>query len=225
MKKAVLIALLASLELAPACLAHVGSPDVYFQGNAGPYHLVATIRTPPMIPGVAQIEIRTDTPGPRNVLVTPLYINGDGSKYPPPPDDLQSAAGDPQFFSGSIWLMDSGSWQVRVQVDGALGPGTIAIPVPAFARSNLPMPKSLGAALLGLLGLLVAAIVAIFGAARREGTLEPGERPGPEQKRGARKVMAATLAIHIAALAVGDRWWTEVAAANASRKSYRPPSL
>jgi len=225
MKKAVLIALLASLELAPACLAHVGSPDVYFQGNAGPYHLVATIRTPPMIPGVAQIEIRTDTPGPRNVLVTPLYINGDGSKYPPPPDDLQSAAGDPQFFSGSIWLMDSGSWQVRVQVDGALGPGTIAIPVPAFARSNLPMPKSLGAALLGLLGLLVAAIVAIFGAARREGTLEPGERPGPEQKRGARKVMAATLAITIAALAVGDRWWTQVAAANTSRKIYRPPSL
>jgi len=174
MKRALLIALFASLELAPACLAHVGSPDVFFQGNAGPYHLVATIRTPPMIPGVAQIEIRSDAPGLRDVMVTPLYINGDGSKYPPPPDKLQPAAGDGQFFSGSIWLMDSGSWQVRVQADGALGAGTVAIPVPAFARSTLPMPKSLGAVLLGLLVLLVAALVAIFGAARREGTLEPG---------------------------------------------------
>src|ERR1700733_6737445 len=114
MKKTLLIALLASLELAPACLAHVGSPDVYFQGNAGPYHLVATIRTPAMIPGVAQIEIRSDTPGARDVMVTPLYISGDGSRYPPPPDKLEPAAGDPQFFSGSIWLMDSGSGQVSV---------------------------------------------------------------------------------------------------------------
>ena len=38
--------------LAP-CWAHVGSPDVYFQGLAGPYHLTVTIRTPAMIPGVA----------------------------------------------------------------------------------------------------------------------------------------------------------------------------
>jgi hypothetical protein len=225
MKRALLIALFASLELAPACLAHVGSPDVFFQGNAGPYHLVATIRTPPMIPGVAQIEIRSEAPGLRDVMVTPLYINGDGSKYPPPPDMLQPAAGDGQFFSGSIWLMDSGSWQVRVQADGALGAGTVAIPVPAFARSTLPMPKSLGAVLLGLLVLLVAALVAIFGAARCEGTLEPGEQPGPEQKRGARKVMAATLAITIAALAGGDLWWTAVATANTNRKIYRPPSL
>jgi hypothetical protein len=225
MKRALLIALLSCLELAPVCFAHVGSPDVYFQGNAGPYHLVATIRTPQMIPGVAQIEIRSDTPGVRELKVTPLYITGDGSQYPPPPDTLEPAVGDPQFFSGSIWLMDSGSWQVRVQADGAQGPGTIAVPVPAFARNTFPMPKSLGAVLLGLLALLVAAIVAIFGAARREGTLEPGERPGPEQKRGARKVMAATLAITLAALAMGDRWWTAVAAANTSRKIYRPPLL
>jgi hypothetical protein len=225
MKKVLLFALLGCFELAGPCPAHVGSPDVYFQGNAGPYHLVATIRTPQMIPGVAQVEIRSDTPGVREVKVTPLYITGDGSRYPPPPDSLEPAAGDPQFFSGSIWLMDSGSWQVRLHADGVLGPGTIAIPVPAFARNTLPMPKSLGAVLLGLLGLLVAAIVAIFGAARREGTLEPGEKPGPEQKRGARKVMAATLAVTIAALAIGDRWWTDVAAANTSRKIYRPPAL
>ena len=225
MKYRFIIGLGVLMAFSAACFAHVGSPDVYFQGNAGPYRLLVTVRTPQMIPGVAEIEIRSDKPGVRNVKVTPLYITGDGSKYPPPPDDLQRAQGDPQFFSGQIWMMDAGSWQVRIEADGSLGPGTLAVPVPAYARNTLPMSKGLGALLLGLMILLVAGIVAIFGAARREGTLQPGERPGPEQKRGARKVMAGTLAIVIGALALGDLWWQDVAAANTSRKIYRPPSL
>ena len=225
MKYRIIIAFLLFVACGATCFAHVGSPDVYFQGNAGPYHLVVTVRTPQMIPGVAEIEIRSDKPDVRNVKVTPLYITGDGSKYPPPPDGLQQAQGDPQFFSGQIWMMDAGSWQVRIEADGGLGPGTLAVPVPAYARSTLAMSKGLGASLLGLMILLVAGIVAIFGAARREGTLQPGERPGPEQKRGARKVMAGTLAIVIGALALGGWWWEDVAAANVNRKIYRPPSL
>ena len=50
------------LWIAPAW-AHVGNPDVYFQGAAGPYHLVITIRTPQMIPGTADVEILSATPG------------------------------------------------------------------------------------------------------------------------------------------------------------------
>lgn len=225
MKYRFAIALLFSVTWGAACFAHVGSPDVYFQGSAGPYHLVVTVRTPQMIPGVAEIEIRSDTPAVSSVKVTPLYITGDGSQYPPPPDNLQRSQGDPQFFSGNLWLMDAGSWQVRIEADGANGRGAIAVPVPAFARSTLPMSKGLGALLLGLMVLLVAAIVAIFGAARREGALQPGERPGPEQTRGARRVMAGTLAITIGALAIGGWWWEDVAAANTNRKIYRPPTL
>ena len=36
--------------------AHVGSPDIYLDGKAGPYQLFVTIRPPTVIPGVAQIE-------------------------------------------------------------------------------------------------------------------------------------------------------------------------
>ena len=38
---------------------HVGSPDVFFEGNAGPYRLLITIRPPQVVPGVAEIEIRS----------------------------------------------------------------------------------------------------------------------------------------------------------------------
>jgi hypothetical protein len=210
--------------LAP-CWAHVGSPDVYFQGLAGPYHLIVTIRTPAMIPGLADVEIRSTDPGVTSIRVVPLYIVGAGSKYPPPPDPLVQSKDDPQFFSGKIWLMESGSWQVRVQVNGAQGAGEIAVPVPAAARNTLPMQKSLGVLLFALMALLVCAIIAILGAARREGTLEPGQAPEPDQKRRGRYVMVGTAIVVLAILFFGNMWWNSEALAKAVSMIYKPPSL
>jgi hypothetical protein len=76
--------------LTPA-FAHVGSPDIFFDGNAGPYRLMVTIRPPAMIPGIAAIEIRAASPGIRTIRAVPLYIVGEGSKYPPAPDTLSPA--------------------------------------------------------------------------------------------------------------------------------------
>jgi hypothetical protein len=219
------ISLLFAIAIASTCLAHVGSPNVYFQGEAGPYHLVVMVRTPQMIPGVAEIEVRSDKPGIRQLKVTPLFIVGAGSKYPPPPDVLEPTSGDPQFFAGKIWLMESGSWQVRIEADGDQGSGTVAVPVPAAARNTLPMEKELGAVLFGLMILLVAAFVSIIGAARREAQLEPGEQPGPQQKRSARLAMLGTLVAVIGIVTLGRWWWTDTASAKATIMIYQPPKL
>ena len=170
-----------------------------------------------MIPGIAEIQIRTSTPGVKQIKIVPLYIVGEGSKYPPPPDVLLPSKDDPQFFSGKLWLMASGSWQVRVEADGDAGSGTIAVPVPAAARSTMPMQKGLGALLAALMVLLVAGIVSIIGAARREGQLEPGQQVGPAQKRAARLVMAGAFVI-VAAVLVGGAFWWKTAAANLSNR-------
>ena len=225
MKKFIPVVLVLSMALAPVCAAHVGSPDVYFQGDAGPYHLVVMIRTPQMIPGVAEFEIRSDTPGIREIKIVPLYIVGEGSKYPPPPDVVKPAAGDPQFFAGKLWLMGSGSWQVRIEADGDKGSGTVAVPVPAYARNTLAMQRGLGILLFGLMLLLVTAIVSIVGAAKREGQLQSGEQPTPRQKRGARFVMAATLLAVVGILALGNMWWRVSAANRADRMIYVAPKL
>jgi len=47
------------LLFSPAAQAHVGSPDIYAEGAAGPYRLLVTVRPPLVIPGVAEIEVRT----------------------------------------------------------------------------------------------------------------------------------------------------------------------
>jgi hypothetical protein len=214
-----------ALCLAPASLAHVGSPNVYFQGYAGPYHLVVMVRTPQMIPGIAEIEVRSEQAGIRQLRVTPLFIVGPGSKYPPPPDVLKPVPRDARFFTGKIWLMESGSWQVRIEADGEQGSGTVAVPVPAAARSTLPMQKALGALLFGLMALLVAAIVSIAGAARREALLDPGEQAGPQQKRGARLVMAGAFVVVVGILMFGNWWWNAAAAGKAKVMIYQPPKL
>jgi hypothetical protein len=214
-----------AISVAAPLGAHIGSPDVFFQGDSGPYHLVVSVRTPQMIPGVADIQIRSATPDVKQIKIVPLYIVGEGSKYPPPPDVLLPSKDDPQFFSGKLWLMASGSWQVRVEADGDAGSGTMAVPVPAAARSTMPMQKGLGAVLAGLMILLVAGIVSIIGAARREGQLEPGQQAGPAQDRAARFVMAGTFLIVAAVLAGGAFWWKTAAANLSNRMIYTAPDL
>ena len=47
------------IAMASAALAHVGSPDVFYEGDAGPYRLLVAIRPPVVIPGVAEVEVRS----------------------------------------------------------------------------------------------------------------------------------------------------------------------
>jgi len=212
------------LLIAPAW-AHVGNPDVYFQGAAGPYHLIITIRTPQMIPGTADVEILSATPGISKITVVPLYIVGPGAKYPPVGDLLIQSNEDPQYFSGTIWLMESGSWQVRVQVEGAQGTGELAVPVPAAARRTMPMEKSLGVLLFALMSLLVVAIISIVGAARREATLPPGEVPSAERSRRGRWVMLGAALVVFGILYFGNWWWNSEASAKARQMIYKAPPL
>jgi hypothetical protein len=220
-----LAALIGVLSLTAPARAHVGNPDVYFQGAAGPYHLIITIRTPQMIPGTADVEILSATPGISKITVVPLYIVGPGAKYPPVGDLLAQSKEDPQYFSGKIWLMDSGSWQVRVQVEGAQGAGELTVPVPAAARSTLPMQRSLGILLFALMSLLVVAIISIVGAARREATLPPGELPSAERSRRGRWVMLGAAVVVFGVLYFGNSWWNSEASYTARKMIYKPPPL
>jgi len=219
------LASLAVLLLITPAWAHIGNPDVYFQGTAGPYHLIITIRTPQMIPGTADVEILSATPGISKITVVPLYIVGPGAKYPPVGDLLAQSKEDPQYFFGQIWLMESGSWQVRVQVEGAQGASELAVPVPAAARRTLPMQRSLGILLFALMSLLVVAIISIAGAARREATLAPGELPSAERLRRGRWMMLGTAVVVFGVLYFGNSWWNSEASAKARQMIYKPPPL
>ena len=159
----------------PAC-ARIGSPDVFVEDHAGPYRLFVTVRVPQVIPGIAEIEIRSEANDIGTITVAPMQLTGPGSQFAPVPDVAQRSKTDPQFFTGSLWLMEFGSLRVRIEVDGAKGHGELSIPVPATAQRTLPMPKFLGAILGGLLLVLMLAMISIVAAAVREGNLDPGRK-------------------------------------------------
>jgi hypothetical protein len=204
--------------------AHVGSKDVFEQVNTGPYNLYVTVRTPLVIPGVATVEVRSLGASIHAIRMTPVPLTGEASKHPPSSDPLQPSAADSAFFNGSLWLMASGPWQVRLQVDGAAGEATTGVPVPAMPLSVLPMQRSLGM-ILAFLGLiLVVGVAGIVAAAVREARLAPGLAPTPSRRRRALVASGLTLLLMAAVLYLGNKWWS-VEAAGYAEEIYKPSSL
>jgi hypothetical protein len=213
--------LIALLAISSPLFAHVGSPDVFYEGNAGPYHLLVTVRPPAVIPGVAEVEVRATSPDVKEVRVVPLRLTGPGAQFAPTPDIAKRAPDDPQFYTGSLWMMGFGAWQVRVEADGAQGKGELAVPVPALATRSSTMQKGLGTGLFALMVVLVLGIVSIVGAGVREAQLEPGVAPPEKNRKRGAVVMVVTLVLMCAAVYLGASWWDAEARAYANN-IYQP---
>ncbi len=206
---------------AASALAHVGSPDVFFEGKAGEYRVFVTIRTPQVIPGVAEVEMRFPEPGVEQVKITPTPLTGLGAKFAPTADTAVQSLQDTQSYSGALWMMSSGEWQVRINVTGQKGAGELRVPVPALAQKTMGMDRTMAGILLALMVFLAAGIVSIFGAASREGKLPPGEQPSPSNIRRARIVMAVTAVAVVGIIFLGNQWWG-AEAADYSKKIFKP---
>jgi len=149
--------------------AHIGSPNVFFEGQAGARHVVVVIRPPAALPGMAQIDIRTD-PGLR-VSVQPIYVAA-GPGAAPPATEALPTAGDPALRSATFWLLAQGSYAIRV----AVGEGSeIAIPLQAAPLQSPSMSADLVVVLAALGVLLFVLAVWIAAAAVRAGAEARGE--------------------------------------------------
>jgi hypothetical protein len=168
------------LFAAPPLAAHVGSPDVFYEGDAGPYHLFVTVRMPPVIPGVAEIQVRGESGGVQSIEVVPLRLTGPGSQLPPAPDVAQVSKDDPQFFTGTLWLMETGALQVRITGYGTRGKGQLSIPVASFAQRTLPMERSLAGVLVFFMLLLTVGAISIVSSGVRDADLDAGKLPAPQ---------------------------------------------
>lgn len=202
------LAIAGALLLGPAAaLAHVGNPDIYAEGQAGPYRLFVVIRPPLVIPGVADVEARAEAPGIREISITPVPLTGEASKHPPVPDAMQRPTSDAGFFTGHLWMMQTGSWQIRLAVSGANGSGVLSVPVPATALGTRTMTPALGGLLAALGALLVLGMIGIVGAAAREARLPPDAPVSPANRRHGYIAMSVALAVLTGAVVLGNAWW------------------
>ncbi len=224
-RRAAMLAVAVVLLAVPAD-AHVGSPNVFYEGDAGPYHLFVTVNVPAVIPGVADVQIRSDSDDVHQVSTAVTRLAGAGSKYAPVPDIAQRSPIDPHLFTSSLWLMEYGSMRVLINVAGAHGAAQLSVPVPSAARRMLPMPPALGALLLVLaIGLALGAI-SIVGAAARESRLAPGAPVTPELKRRGWRAMAIMGVIAAAIFYFAFAWWNSDAQSYAAiTRLFKPPKL
>ena len=169
-----------------------------------------TVRPPTVIPGVAEIEIRMYVAGhPRNPRRAYAAHRALPRTIAPTPDLMQRSKLDPQFFTGAVWMMAPGSWQVRIQVDGGQGAGTAVGPGAGCRDATKSMQFALGAFLFVMMIVLVVGVVSIVGAGAREGQLTPGAgADDPVTKRRARILMGATAVIVVLVLWGGNHWWS-----------------
>jgi hypothetical protein len=209
-----------ALVMAVVLAAHVGSPDVFRSGRAGPYAVDVVVRPPQVVPGIAEILVSSTDPRVSRVTVRPVYWRA-GTKGAPSADEAKPVRGSPGTYGGSLWLMAGGSYSVHVTVVGSAGQGTLIVPVAAVATGQLQLSSGLRWLLIALGTLLVSGVITAVHAAVGESQVPPGESVPPARRRRAR--IGAAVATPLMALLIfgGAKWWDAEATAYRSTL-YRP---
>lgn len=201
--------LAAVLALVLVASAHVGSPDTWFQGNAGPYPVRAVIRLPGVIPGLAQIDITVTGEGVQQVTAQPVIFDA-GTGGAPPADVAEPIAGRPGSYHAELWFMQSGSFSVHIAVRGSQGEGTVVVPVAAVAERQIPLYPWLGWLLSALGIVLFVGAVTIVRAAATDGVTAPGSPPpaGAARKGTVWAILGG--AVICLGLLGARNWWRNV---------------
>jgi hypothetical protein len=203
--------------------AHIGSPNVFFEGSAGAYPVRVIVRPPEVVPGLAEVIVRVNAPDVNRVEIRPVFWRV-GVRGAPAGDEIKPVAGEKQTYAGQLWLMAYGAYSVYVTVDGARGAGTAVVPVNSFATGRLPISRGLGAVLVVLGLLLAGGLITIVRAAGGESLVAPGESLEPVRRRRAN--IRAVIFTPILALIVfgGAKWWNSEDA-NYRRNMYGAPAV
>ena len=169
MKRALRFALALALLVWPrASAAHVGSPNVFFQGEAGVHPLSVVIRPPPTLPGIAQIDVRVADADVSRVRIR-AQLSEAGAEAAPPQTLATAVAGDAHLFNAGVWLLRRGAYGVEIALESPRGGGRVVVPLQAAALARPVMPPALGTALAALGGLLFVWGVGIANGAARGG--------------------------------------------------------
>ncbi len=197
------------VALAVVTSGHLGSPDTWFQGNAGPYPVRVVVRLPGVVPGLAQIDMTVTGEGVEKVTAQPIIFDA-GKEGAPPADVAKPVPGRPGSYHAELWFMTPGSFSVNVEVTGSLGTGVVVVPVAAVPERQIGMYPWLGKLLLALGLFLFIGAVTIFRAAGSDSVTPPGQPATPRSRRTG--VLASVFGAGILGLGLfgGRAWWNAV---------------
>jgi hypothetical protein len=187
--------------------AHVGSPNVFYEGQAGPYAIRVIIRPPAVLPGTAQVDVRAE--GSASVTVQAALWEA-GTNAAPAPIIASAVAGETNLFNAAVPLFYGGSYSVHVRVEGNRGSGTAVVPLASAALREPTMSPATTAALIGLGLVLFAGAVWLVSATARESFWT--QSPALESHGHTRTRFAAVIAtvVFAAAIYAGKIRWEKM---------------
>ncbi|MEQ2009960.1 MAG: hypothetical protein ABMA26_24505 [Limisphaerales bacterium] len=212
------------LWLALPVAAHIGSPNVIFEGRAGPHAVRVVVRPPEVVPGLAEISVRALGPGVTRVSVLPVFWRA-GKGGTPPPDIAQPVRDETNLYAATLWLMTPGAYSVHVQVEGAGGTGEVMVPVNNAAMVRKQMAPAFGAVLIVAGIFLFLTAVKLVGAAWGESVLPPGEEIVRPVRIRSVLAMTASGLLFTGMVAGGKSWWDAVDRDYRNNRLYRPLPL
>ena len=214
------VALITAIALVSS--AHIGSPDVWFDGMAGPYKVLVHVVAPPVVPGIATINVRAAEPG---IMRVSAFVNKfDATGGTPPPDVAEPLPDNASWYRTRLWVMSPGSNSVTVMVKGARGDGTVVVPLVAVPGRRLEFTGTLTGLLIVVGSILALGLFTIVGATVREGVLPPGAEPDAPRRRRARFAMARAVVV-LALLITGTAAWWRSEDSEFRRRLFRPLSI
>ena len=215
-----LVRLVTTAAIALVTMAHIGSPDAWFEGMAGAFPVTVHIEAPPVIPGIAVINVKAEGAD----RVTAFVNTFDAEGGTPPPDELRAADDRPGWRRARLWVMNPGSNRVTVDVHSAAAHGSVVVPLAAIAQRRLAFTPGFIAMVIAGALVLVAGMLTFIGAAVRESVLEPGVVPDEARRRRARMAMIRAVAVIVLVLTGTTAWWRAEDRAFQERL-YRPLSI
>ncbi|MEO5567494.1 MAG: hypothetical protein ABIR92_03330, partial [Gemmatimonadaceae bacterium] len=200
--------------------AHIGSPDTFFSGKAGPYQVNVRVFPPSVVPGIAWAYVRTGETDIDSVSVKPVYWKA-GEKGAPPAERADTVAGEKGLYVQKMWFMSRGSYSVAVEVFGKRGRHQVSVPVMAIATTRLGLSMPFAAMLIVFGIILFAGLVAIVRAAASDSLVEPNDEPDQVARRRGSLGAIITVPVLLIAIFGGARWWKAEDAAF-ERTIFRP---
>lgn len=216
-----ILSLTFSFVLSLAALAHVGSSGVIVQKQAGKYQLLISVQPPDVVPGTAQVTVFVEKGRPTSIQGRPVYFF-EGDEGAPEADPLTAVEGN--RYQGSVWLMESGSTSIQLQIEGPDGKAEVVVPVLATSTATRDMPAGTGAGLAVMCLLLFVMLVTILGASNADGITAPGTLARSFRRR--RLVgMGVGGVLLILVLTGGRMWWQSWADEYRTYQLYKPVPL
>lgn len=215
------LCLLLLLWLASPAAAHIGSPNVIFEGRAGPHPVRVMVRPPEVVPGLAEISVRALGPGVTRVTVLPVYWRA-GKGGAPPPDVAQTVRGETNLHTATLWLMTPGAYSVHVSVEGPGGTGEVMVPVNNVATERKQMAPVFGTVLIVAGIFLFLTAVKLVGAAWGESVLPPGEEISRSVRLRSTLAKIASTLLFTGMVVGGKGWWDSVDRDYRHNRLYRP---